>query len=377
MSNKPECKNCRGEAQNFLCARCESSLRDMLISLARDPQNRRSAGWLEILQDAALGKTKLGSPERRSPRYRQGLDGEQGLSTQIELLPGEVWEVIEGPAREGEQWPVKVPADEDDPIPGLRWQTVEGPALPDGRWPIKALLVVDDIKLFEARRQRSKSSLQHALGAARINLRASELWDYTHSVLCELIRDICHTHRVEVPAIKATDGMALWLARNVSAISADEGAAVCYREIKQIIGDIERVVDRPEPRRFCGPCPNVVDGHRQRCSVALMAKRDAASVICPSCRAAHSVDELIERLLAEVDDWLFARSEIWLLLGTLNERVPYSTFHDWFKKGRIKPHDHQQIGEKTVPRYRLSAVRELREKPQKAATGAAARKRPA
>ncbi|WP_142396011.1 hypothetical protein [Mycobacterium kansasii] len=50
---------------------------------------RHSAGFLEWLRDAALGKTKLGEQVRRTPRYRNHLDGEASLASQIEPYPDE------------------------------------------------------------------------------------------------------------------------------------------------------------------------------------------------------------------------------------------------------------------------------------------------
>lgn len=347
------CGHCSRPSQLFLCNACQTDLRDMLIGLARGqqlPNGQYAAGWLESLADAALGKTRFGSSERRTPRYRRPLDGESSLASQIELLPGEHWETIEGPARDGESWPLKVPLDVDIDLP-------------------------------TARRQRMNLALQHALGAARINLRASELLDYTRSVLVEWIRDICETRGVEVPAIAEVAEMALWLAKNVSAIASDEAADVCLREIREIVRDIEQVIDRPASRRYCGPCPAVVkdgDGRDRVCGTALKAHGDDVSVECMArnCRATHNVEELFVRQINTTDGYLFTMDELaGLVLPAVGEYVPRRTLQHWVAKRRLHPRDHTLDGE---PKYLLADVRKLRdEKPQTAPTGAAAEKRKA
>src|SRR5437868_450432 len=99
------CRNCKRAATLFLCSRCTAELRDMLTGLAIGqelPSGHHGAGWIEHLRESALGQTKLGEAGRRTPRYRSRLDGDKSLSSQIELLPGERWRTIEGPARAGE-----------------------------------------------------------------------------------------------------------------------------------------------------------------------------------------------------------------------------------------------------------------------------------
>lgn len=218
----------------------------------------------------------------------------------------------------------------------------------------------------------------------RLNLRASRLLDYAHSVLVEWTRDLTENRGVPTPVLKTTSEIALWLADNVSAIASDQGAALCHKEISELIRDIERMVDRPSPRRFVGPCPSIIDGHRRQCSVALTASRTAAEVMCPSCRRTHNIDELMARLLDEIDDYFFDGRELHLVLSTLNERVPPRTFRDWVAKGKLRPvgyrhpdgsFDISWHGPEDRPAYRLADVRRLRnEKPQKATTGRAAKK---
>lgn len=332
LPNMTKCTHCRRRAQLFLCNTCISELRDMLTGLAVGqplPNGRRDAGFLAWLSDAALGKTKLNEQARRTPRYLNRLDGEASLASQIESFPDE---------READ--------------------------------------------LAKARTQRQKAALQHALGVARINLRAAELLDYAHSILAEWVRDICEVRKVECPTGDAPT-LALWLARHVTAIASDDGADVCLREIRELVDDIERVINRPRPPRVLGPCPEQVDsGHTRGCDKAhphvcatqLTARQGMSEITCPHCRTVHNCDALIERQIRQTDDYLFTMSELVnTVLPAVRECVPARTLRDWYFRGRLQPRDFTRDGE---PKFLLADVRRLREqKKQKAATGGQAHRR--
>lgn len=206
----------------------------------------------------------------------------------------------------------------------------------------------------------------------RFNTRASDLLTYANSILVEWMRDLCETRGVDVPVLRSTVDVARWLATNVTAIACDQGAGLCFKEIKELTADIEKMIDRPAGRKFCGPCPSVVDAHGKHCSTALLAARTANEVECPVCNTVHNVEEVMSRLMHDLDDWNFTHQELFgVVLPALNERVARSTFFKWVSAGRLHVtgiRDNQST-------YRLGDVRRLRaDKPQKSQTGAAARK---
>lgn len=78
-----ECQRCESKSQLFLCGTCQRELREMLTGLAHGDWiptgsagrtasggawciERRHPGWLEHLEDAVLGRTRLGESARRS-----------------------------------------------------------------------------------------------------------------------------------------------------------------------------------------------------------------------------------------------------------------------------------------------------------------------
>lgn len=211
----------------------------------------------------------------------------------------------------------------------------------------------------------------------RLNMRAGELLTSTRNMLGGWIRHLCESRGIDPPVIHPAAAMASWLAANVSAIACDEAGAELYNDIHAAMASIERVVDRPQPKRPCGPCPSMVDdaGRERHCAESLFADRESPTVICPACKSTHVVDDLMAALLRDVDDWHFTRHELLhVLLPVLDERIPESTFRKWEASGKLISSGHQRMDGR--PTYQLRRVRELRAaKPQCGKTGAGAHRR--
>jgi hypothetical protein len=152
-----------------------------------------------------------------------------------------------------------------------------------------------------------------------------------------------------------TAGLAEWLANNVPAIANNEQAGQCYADIKQIVDDIERMINRPIPPRFVGPCPTLLDDG-YTCDTSLMADRKATEVTCPQCKTTHNVEEVGQQLWERVGEWLLSTSEIHMVMEHLGEPVPAGTIRRWQSEGKLKPRGWRE--EKA--RYWPNDVRELR-----------------
>jgi len=71
-----QCQNCHRKSQLHLCTDCSNQLREMLTGLAIGfplGNGKRSRPWLQCLEDAALGDTRLGESARRSTDRTQPL----------------------------------------------------------------------------------------------------------------------------------------------------------------------------------------------------------------------------------------------------------------------------------------------------------------
>lgn len=126
--------------------------------------------------------------------------------------------------------------------------------------------------------------------------------------------------------------------------------------------------------RHCTDC-----GMRDHeCATRLMARRGAVEVTCPSCGVTHSVQRLVNHLLARADDFRCTIPELHRVLRMLNEPVNIDTLYRWAEpksrrsgSGQLKPvgylrSDNKRIGvtrhdDKDKPVYRVSDARKRRE----------------
>ncbi|ORV92786.1 hypothetical protein AWC11_07220 [Mycobacterium interjectum] len=166
------------------------------------------------------------------------------------------------------------------------------------------------------------------------------------------------------------------LAANVAAIARHETAGQCFTEVKAAVDTIERMINRPIPDRFLGPCPVVLtDNYGERiCNTELTAGRNDETIQCPSCKATHDVKELQQQQFDKIGDESFTVSQLYkMILPIMREYVPLRTLQHWAATSKLIPTGYDSDGE---PRFLLNDVRALRDaKPQKAATGRAAKRR--
>lgn len=179
----------------------------------------------------------------------------------------------------------------------------------------------------------------------------------------------------------STADLALHLAANVHAIARRPDAGACYTQIKAIVDDIERVINRPPAPRFCGQCDTMIE--RKICGLALYAPRDAIEVTCPNplCRTTHNIERLYNRTLNNAENKTFPR-EVLIgnqrtdadryttgIMGELGEFVHWRTFARWVREHQLKPaiwvrpngrRVFTRHSSEDTPEYRLADVRKVK-----------------
>lgn len=301
--SKTECRRCSRQCQMFICATCTDNLRRQL---------RELPWWLDRLAETALGQVKLSDGGRRV-RRRDVLHGDDPLASHIE------------------------------PLRNCRCE--EG----ECRCSVKA-----------ARKRRERDALAHILAAGRVNARASDELDRIRNTLSTWIRDIAESRETTVPTLNTTSAMALWLAKHASAIAGQESAAECCDDIARASKAIERIVNRPLPPKFIGPCPGeapeeVLIKRRDegdlvtRCNHELTAPQDAKSVTCPRCEAAHDIEEVLAKNYEESNDALVTVRELvdWVL-PRMKKPVPQRTLENWIERGWVEQRGQNASGAQMV-----------------------------
>lgn len=229
-----------------------------------------------------------------------------------------------------------------------------------------------------------------------VHLDASRLLDNVHATLVRWVQDMCDSRGIDYPAGRfyprdfigplpvdgyrghagATRSAAIWLAKHVNAIACSEDAGMCYAEIKQVVDEVEKAINRPEPPRVCGPCDALLtDNYGQRvCGTELTVNRDEKEIQCPTCKTTHNVEQLGQRHVDNTNDKSFTIKQLHrVILPAGQEYIPLRTLQHWAASAKLVPTGYDSDGE---PRFMLGDVRKLRDaKPQRLTTGAAARRK--
>ena len=229
-------------------------------------------------------------------------------------------------------------------------------------------------KLGDAQRRRRGDEQPMSL-----NLRAVELLDDAQSTLSALVRHLCESRGMPVPETDST-GLCAFLVAHVTAIAADEAADEHMGDIEDLIERIDRVINRPSPPRFLGPCitdpaPDEVlterrehGDHETRCGRALLvADRAARTVDCSQCHRTHDIESVTTKLLDAAGHMLITVAELvdWVL-PRLEEPVPRRTLERWIQTGEIPVRGTDARGAVMVQLAEVRAVRRRRPRHGKA-----------
>ena len=311
MSTNSQCASCTATAALFLCARCQTELRAQLHELAHGPK--------------VNGHTTAGL-----------LDAcEDVVLRRTRLSTGG------GHRKKGDEQPAPFAPDEER--------------------------LDKDGRVIPSRQEK-----------------AARLLTSARNTLSTTIRDLCETRGVECPEIPDVGDMALWLAGNIHAIACDESAGKVRAEVDTLVRSIERVVDKPVPMRLLGFCSTELDGNP--CGEPLHARDDQIEVYCRKCRTTRPCDRVRMIAMADARRTRVTWEQVLLINRQQPEgyRVADRTLREWRSSGTLKIRGYARAcgtrgihrrAEDDVPLYLWSDVERLRAaKPQKVATGAAARR---
>lgn len=329
MSDRTPCVVCARSAPNaFLCGQCTSELRSWLQGLAGGselPSGTKSLPWLEALEDVRLGRTRLGESARRST------ENNTPLMVRLGPTPNSTRET---------QW-------------------VDSP--------------VDVLKRFHGTMATWIRHLTESRGVKFIPVR---------SVPNDLVGPLREGWRRLPRDYRASSiDCAEWLAHHVAAIAQDEAAGELFNDVKRIVDDIERMVNRAVDPKYCGNCPAIIqdrDGTEHECATPLYVvwdhrvQRYPDKVQCWRCKSDYVADDLIQKALDDNPQEIgYTADEIKDLMAQIGRPISESTWSWWRRSKKLI--DRSWFG--ADPMYWISDVKALMDaKAQKAPTGAAAKR---
>lgn len=179
-----------------------------------------------------------------------------------------------------------------------------------------------------------------------VDLTAAEAARDLHNVLGTWARDLAERTGAPLDVDDDVNGAATWLLGHVSTMRTHPAADELHDEITDAIARAWRVVDRPAPRLFAGPC--------DLCGSDLYGRPHAAILRCGQCGTEYDAAVRREWLLDQARDQLATPSTIARALpGLLGRAVTPAMIRGWAHRGRLAARPADTDGR---PRYRVGDV---------------------
>jgi len=201
-----------------------------------------------------------------------------------------------------------------------------------------------DLDVTLARQTSRTTAGRSAVVPLPFDPRASEAAWVLRSTLAGWVRQL-QEHRPEPWPADTPQDMAAWLSVRLQRLVRHPAAPEAHGEITEAVRAAQRVVDRPQERRFAGYCD---------CGAALYARPGAATVRCRDCDAdPYDVDERRQAMLAAVADQLMPAHQAAAALSGLVAPLSADLVRKWAERGQIDARGRDLAGR---PLYRLSDV---------------------
>lgn len=144
--------------------------------------------------------------------------------------------------------------------------------------------------------------------------------------------------------------MALWLARHMDRVRQHEAAADILTEVTAAVRQAVRVIDRPPPRVYAGPCD---------CGTDLITKPGRTLVSCPACGATYGIAERIDWMRTRLDDHLGSATYAAAILPGIGVYVTAAMIRGWAFRHQLEVRlivPARYDGGPDQPQYRLGDI---------------------
>lgn len=250
--------------------------------------------------------------------------------------------------------------------------------LQDRLWRVRALVEDLEISLCRQARIGGDESGIRVRGAETplvFNWAAAEaLWqlDATLGMWATAVAERVHATVVMDPGLRAIDpkdparifpprvrivGLASWLADHLDWLGGHPEAGELINQVDYAITSGLHAIDRPAARAYAGPC--LEDTEDGPCRGELYAHPKATVVVCPGCKAEHSMDARRDWLLAAAEDQLVTSGEASRALpGLIGRPITESMIRGYVHRGKLTQHppdarDAQDVKGRQHPLYRI------------------------
>jgi hypothetical protein len=128
---------------------------------------------------------------------------------------------------------------------------------------------------------------------------------------------------------------ALLVAANVHVIANREDAGKCLADARWMVEAIEKSINRPRPKKYCGNCPSLTEDE-DRCATPLYANsHDDNQVTCWRCKCTYVIEDLIKGSLDNAKGLLYSERETLDIMAQIGRHIPRGTWWTWKQRGII------------------------------------------
>jgi hypothetical protein len=204
--------------------------------------------------------------------------------------------------------------------------------------------------------------------------RAGDLARQLHNCLGGWVRVVYEDEiqpGVPLTVADKTNCLAAWLGIHEREVRRHEAVGELWHEIRDLVAQARRVVDRRPDRCYLGVCSaelGMLDGGGDAhpgfppqpvyCDADLYSIDGHSTVDCRQCGTRHHVEHRRATLLDAVDDQLGTAAEIARALSAYaNVELKVERLRQWYSRGKIAQYAPRD-GDRW-PRYRVGDVREL------------------
>lgn len=180
--------------------------------------------------------------------------------------------------------------------------------------------------------------------------RASEILDNVRTVLVGWTRVACETEGDWPDDTETAMIRRLRRARWATHPAADE----LLDELEYTHSEVLHVIDRPQPRRYLGPCATTLEDGTH-CDGDVY-QRGSKTPTCRACKATHVTDLRLAWIAERAADQLVTASEAAGALSAWGEHITSDLVRKWAERGRLIPRGHDRHGH---PTYVFGECREL------------------
>lgn len=156
--------------------------------------------------------------------------------------------------------------------------------------------------------------------------KASDLAHDLNGLLNEWIHRVCAARVVEWPGFMRTPQAAHWMSNHHVYLALTDGADQFFADLKDVVKQCTRLVDRPPGTVYAGPCPS--KGSGTWCG-DLYVRPGATNVKCEHCDKTWDVSELREFMMEDARQTLGTAAELagilpWFMDEPINrKRISY------------------------------------------------------